>query len=294
MNSTGQGVRYLLFTLAKSHIWLGICAIVFTLGHQLVWQFTLSNHYYGFLFFGTILVYTYHGYYNDRHQPKSASTLFSSPSLIRIGQRLITPYLYITGLLTAIFYLTLPLQIKLLLLPPILLASSYIFPVYKQKRIKEYGLLKLIVLVLVWTYLCFVLPNLYSNGLNPITIKYGYIGYLISFFTALGLLFDLRDQGHDRKYSIRTLPLLLGPQLSKILAILFLCMGTIMGLATIQSHPMMPHLLFPILSSNALIIFHLYRKISAQQELYYPIFIDGILLLFGIQLMLIYGFYTLI
>lgn len=110
-------------------------------------------------------------------------------------------------LLTVISLYGLPAQLLTVLVVLGFLAFAYSWPLLPfktRKRIRDYGLLKILVLAGVWTIVTSILPMLYhgkSISAYPFEIL---LRFALLF--ALCLIFDIRDIQDDRKNNIDTLP----------------------------------------------------------------------------------------
>lgn len=93
-------------------------------------------------------------------------------------------------------------------------------PFGKKRRIKEYGLLKILTLALLWTLVTVWFPV--SNMVVDKTLYLVIFCERFVFMFVLCLLFDIRDIEIDMKETIRTLPVILGRYTSYKLAILAL------------------------------------------------------------------------
>lgn len=87
-----------------------------------------------------------------------------------------------------------------------LLAFAYFIPSlpFRKKRLRDFGLLKIVVLTGVWTATTALLPMLYLNA--PIAHYPFELLLRFVFVFALCILFDIRDMETDNSRNIATLP----------------------------------------------------------------------------------------
>jgi 4-hydroxybenzoate polyprenyltransferase len=79
-----------------------------------------------------------------------------------------------------------------------------LLPIPQKKRLRDYGILKILVLTTVWTLATTLLPALYIN--HPLTNYPFEILLRFAFVFALCVLFDLRDMQTDKLRNINTVP----------------------------------------------------------------------------------------
>ncbi|WP_236970041.1 UbiA family prenyltransferase [Membranihabitans marinus] len=272
-----NGVSFLL----ESHIWLGLCAVLCTLGNMVLMDITPSKSYLLFIFFGTLTVYNFHSYYNLTHHPQKPKPHRYINIFSKYKNRLLMPFIYMSITASAIVFLVLPWRYKLLLIIPILISSAYVFPLISQRRLKEWSYLKIFALTLVWSMMCFGIPLLATVDFVKNQYHLFYFFAILSFFFALAIPFDIRDRGYDNKLNIKTLPIILGNVNSKILAMIFLLTASYLGFLTGQG------LEWPLSTSIVLLLTPLilsiliWSKIEQKSSYFYPFFLDGMLFFYG-------------
>ena len=136
-------------------------------------------------------------------------------------------------------------QIFLILLPLVLLTLSYIFPFIKLNNrlitLGEIPLVKTPVLALVWGISTTVIPLMEQN----INLSSSFIGLQVLsrtlFVFALCIPFEIRDIIKDKSKNIRTLPVIHGIKVTKIIGVLIVVLEIYM------------HHLMPVISSSSVI-----------------------------------------
>ena len=215
-------MRNLADFLLFSAVFIGLCAVA------LCWETNIllglkPAHWslYSFVFGATILQYNLHYFFKKQHpfpserQDWSIRNRTTQKVLIGIG-------LVLIGI--SMFWLEHRHFIVLVVLA--VLASLYSFPLLPKVRkpLKEYGLLKIVLLSLEWTLVTVWFPA-DQQGVDMTSYWLVFIRRFLFMFV-LCLLFDLRDKELDAVNGIRTLPVRLGTkatyQLADGLLVLFL------------------------------------------------------------------------
>lgn len=166
------------------------------------------------------------------------------------------------------------------------IASVYSFPVLpfgKKKRLKEYGLLKIITLSLLWTLVTVWFPvNNYPY--DKLLFAFIFIERFIFMFV-LCLLFDVRDHELDAAKHIRTLPVMLGKkasyQLAYILVILFFVICVVH-----QYYQPFPGFLVAMVLSAAATAATIFATQKFNSDIIFLAGIDGMMLLQAVMIWL--------
>lgn len=160
-----------------------------------------------------------------------------------------------------------------------LIALLYSFPFLPfpdKKRIKDFGLLKIITLALLWTLVTVWFPADGENS-SQLTFILLFIRRFIFIFIVC-LLFDIRDTEVDKLENISTLSVKLGVQKSYNLCYILLITFTVISLIQFIYVPNSVQLIPMLLSSAATFyIIQLTRKNNA--DVIYLVGVDGMMLL---------------
>ncbi len=167
------------------------------------------------------------------------------------------------------------------------IAFLYSFPALpfgKKKRLKEYGILKIITLSLLWTLVTVWFPvntMSYDPALYWLVFSKRFL-----FMFALCLLFDMRDTDIDRKTGIRTFPVQFGIKNSYYFSYFILAIFLI--LSFIQYHFWgRPGFLFAMMISVIVTFVVIQFTKKHQSDFIFLAGIDGMMLL---QALLVYLF----
>lgn len=140
--------------------------------------------------------------------------------------------LLVVGFLLIVFSLfSFKLQHFFVLLILGAIAFLYSFPILpfgRKKRIKEYGILKIITLALLWTLVSVWFP---ANTMfyDPVLFTFVFVKRFV-FMLILCLIFDVRDYEIDLEKNIRTFPIILGIKSAYSFAYLLLILLALLSL----------------------------------------------------------------
>lgn len=162
-----------------------------------------------------------------------------------------------------------------------LLSLGYSLPVLpfpQKKRLKDWGILKLILLSLVWTCVTVLMPMFYYNK----SFEAYEVEFMLRFVFMLPLCvaFDIRDMETDKENSIYTLPNAIG--LSASYRLMDTCLVVLCGLAVWQylRYPIASRLVsgFSIVLLTKIVLL-LSRKLNT--DIFYLLCIDGMMLVYA-------------
>lgn len=198
-----------------SSIYVSICGVVLCIQTNLLLHVPL-NHYsfYLFVFGATLAHYNLHYLVKKTGESKSERFDWSQKN-----KQLHKGFICV-GLMVCIyclFFFRLHNFIFLGLLGIVAFFYSYpALPFKRKKRLKEFGLLKICTLSLLWTMVTVWFPML-ENDIAETPFQLVFVRRFIFMFT-LCLLFDIRDIINDRSFNIRTIPVRIGIEKSYLLA----------------------------------------------------------------------------
>ncbi|MBX2905466.1 MAG: UbiA family prenyltransferase [Taibaiella sp.] len=129
-----------------------------------------------------------------------------------------------------------------------LLAFSYFLPsLPSRRRLRDYGIVKIVVLTAVWTVATAVLPMMYVNvavSNYPFELLLRFV-----FVFALCVLFDIRDMELDSSRNIRTLPNRIGMKSAYILVHISLVVFVALSVMQHLRHPHLGRLIAAIITA---------------------------------------------
>ena len=200
-------------------IFIAICAVAMCIETNLLLHLPLNNlPFYLFVFGATLVQYNLHYFF------KTTAVINSKRLAWSLKNKSIHKFLIVFGLIL-ITYSLFSFQLRHFIILLILgaLAFLYSFPLLpfsNKKRIKDFGLLKIITLALLWTLVTVWFPVDQIN-VSGLSFQLIFIRRFIFIFI-LCLLFDIRDTEVDRKQNIATLAVKLGIKKSYLLCYLLL------------------------------------------------------------------------
>lgn len=167
-----------------------------------------------------------------------------------------------------------------------LLSLGYSLPVLpfpQKRRLKDWGILKLILLSLVWTCVTVLMPVFYY-GKHFEAYEVEFLMRFV-FMLPLCIAFDIRDRETDKENSIYTLPNAIGLSNSYRLMNVFLLL--LCGLAIWQytRYPILPRLgscIAIVILTKA--VLHFSRKINT--DFFYLLGVDGMMLVYALFILL--------
>ncbi len=276
-------MKKLLEFILFSSIFIACCAVAFCIETNILLGVPLNTFsFYCFVFGATLLQYNLH-YSTKKIAVKNSERLSWSHNNKKIHFFL----LLIAALLIlfSFFHFKLKHFVILALLGTISFLYSFPFlPLAKKKRIKDYGLLKIVTLSLLWTLVTVWFP-VNSMPFDRLLFIFVFVKRFIFMFI-LCLLFDLRDIEIDRKENIDTLPVMLGKKksyyLSYLLLVLFLAIAWVQYLYL----PQLPFFI-AMLVSTAVTFLIIERTKKTNSDFIYLAGVDGMMLL---QAFLVYLF----
>lgn len=206
----------------------------------------------------------------------------SNSSHFKWSNKNYTTHLFLTGagmfsLIIALFNFKLHHYLLLLVFGIItLLYSLPVLPLANKKRLKDFGILKIIMLVLLWTLVTVWFPvdqvNIKDTSFILIFIR------RFIFLFALCLVFDIRDIEIDTIEKIKTIPIIIGVTKTYILSYILLSLFILISLIQhLQVHDP-GQLNAMMLSAGATFVMIEYIK-KNKSDITYLACIDGMMLL---------------
>lgn len=273
-----KSAQFILF----GSIFIAACAVGFCIETNILLN-TPLNHFgfYSFVFGATLFQYNLH------YIVKTAAVQGSERLRWTIKNQKIHFFLLVAGIIlivVSVFSFEVRHLGILLILGVISLLYSFPFlPFGKKKRIKDYGVFKIITLSLLWTLVTVWLP---ATGMHYDTGLFFFIFFKrFIFMMILCLLFDMRDIEIDRSQNIKTLAVLLGRKKSYLFAYLLIALFIIACILQYLYLPR-PNFLIAMLISIFItsIIIELTKK--SNSDYIYLAGVDGMMLLQSILIML--------
>ena len=273
-----KSARFILF----GSIFIAACAVGFCIETNILLNIPLNHFgFYSFVFGATLFQYNLH------YIVKTAAVQGSERLSWTIKNQKIHFFLLGAGILliaASVFTFQVRHMGILLVLGLISLLYSFPFlPFGKKRRIKDYGVFKIITLSLLWTLVTVWLP---ATGMHYDTGLFIFIFFKrFIFMMILCLLFDMRDIEIDRSQNIRTLAVLLGRKKSYFFAYLLTALFIIACILQYLYLPR-PNFLLAMLISIFItaIIIELTKK--SNSDYIYLAGVDGMMLLQSILIML--------
>lgn len=268
--------------LAYSNIWIGAGAAAFTWKFYLITNSPINYKLVGFVFFSTILTYTFQRYVkmNDKSYANTNRFDWMKRNLVFVKLSLI-----ITTIASVWTIWFVNIESLYLLGALGLLSFFYIIKIPGFNNLRNIPGLKIFVIAIVWAATSSLLPYLnHENVSTPLLI----VLLITDFFFVLGITipFDIRDIQLDEKKT-KTIPQLLGIKKSLVIAnILIILYWTIMNIYL--TNYILLYSAISILAAGIIISLSERKKIDT----YFSLWIDGFLIIqpIALYLDLTYGF----
>lgn len=252
-----------------SNIFISLCACAMTVETYLLVHSEINRLYAGFIFSSSVVLYNYPSLFlagEDQHSERSKWILENKKIIWLIS----IPALIATSVLIFFF----PLKLILWFVPVSVLSFAYFLPITNLRAIP---VLKAVVVALVWTCITFYFPMMFS----PLSTWRGVGGEIRFFFLLpLAIAFNIRDIESDRKANVKTLLVIYGVRVTKILCLVFLFIFS----ALVLFAPHVPivigmkikiSLLISAVVTSVLILF----SSELRSEYFYSLWMDGMILL---------------
>lgn len=264
-------------------VFIAACAVALAMETSLILGIPFNSlGFYSFIFGATIVQYNLH-YISKTTAVKGSTRLSWSQKNRR------THYLLLVAGTALILYslTTFHLRHFYILLCLGAIATLYSFPVIPflpKKRIKEYGLLKILTLSLLWTLVTVWFPSNHKNY-DPVLYWFVFSKRFIFMFV-LCLLFDMRDVEVDSRQNINTIPVKWGLGFSYKVSYFLLLVFAGLSVASFFYFRQIA-VLVPMLLSAAVTFFMIERTKTDHSDNMFLAGIDGMMIL---QAVLIYLF----
>lgn len=255
-------------------IFISLCAVALCIETSLLLNLPLKNPGFYFSVFGATLVqYNLHYFFKTSAIPNSRRLAWS------LENKAAYKILITAGLVIMVYSLfSLPLRHYIIFSVMAILAFCYSFPLrpFTNKKIKDFGLPKIITLALVWTTVTVWLP---ADNINFTDLSFQLVLVMrFIFIFILCLLFDIRDTDIDRKENISTLPVKLGNKRSYQWCYLLLVIFILLAITQYACFVGMMQFLAMMISGLITVGIIEYSK-KYNDDLVYLVCIDGMMLL---------------
>lgn len=259
---------------ADSYILISLAAVFLAMATQAQAGMPVTLHpLHVLLFSGTLAAYNWHYILKNREMgmPGKGSAL----NLI----------LFLTSLPVLVFALFLVNRtVLLLLIPAMVVTFLYSLPTRSNLWIlpvRKIPFIKIFLVAFSWSYVTVLLP---LSGFDSFTDLYSLFPAFSERFIlimAVALPFDIRDTERDRASGIVTLPVAMGEpaarKLAVFLALIFPLTVMMHGLTSAE----FPGIGAALFTSAGLLVL-LRSKVCRHHPLYYSLFLDGVLLFYGL------------
>lgn len=266
--------KYTIQVILFCSIFIACCAVGLCIETNLLLGIPLNPFsFYLFVFGATLLQYNLHYLVKKKANFQSERFAWSQQN-----QHLHKIFAAIGGVCIIISLFSFHLQHFLVMGILGLLASLYSFPLlpFKKKRLKDFGLMKILILTLEWTLVTVWFPLAELNAHS--TIFWLVFIRRFVFMFILCLVFDIRDTEGDAEETIGTIPVTIGLQKSYLLADALLVVFVLLSMVHFYFNNNLLQLNAMLLSALATKLMILFSK-KNNNDYVYLAGIDGMMLL---------------
>lgn len=262
-------------TFIYGAIFISLCTVGLCMETSLLLDVPFNSFYFYLLVFSATL-----GQYNIHYYIKRDANPDSDRFFWSIQHRkthLLLNILGAAGVLTGLFHLKPENFMVLGIVALITILYSFPFlPFKKKKRLKDFGLLKILTLSYVWTLITVWFPAVALTRITP-DFQVVFIQRFVFMFV-LCLAFDIRDVASDGRDGIRTLPVSLGIRRSYL--IIYASLVLFLVISILQFHQSHQFMQFNGMLVSALATYFTieYAK-GRNSDMLYLACVDGMMLL---------------
>src|SRR5690554_6262214 len=239
------------------------------------------------IFFATLGVYNLDRLLSASHE--DAAALSARHRWIHARQPGLWGLVYFSIFAGAATLIFVPMRVLAALVPLGVIALAYSVPLLgkrfsrapnsekTRRRLKDIPGLKIFLIALVWAAVSVLLPALHAGvPLGSEDVALTFLARMVFIF-AITLPFDIRDMRGDARAGIRTLPMVLGPARTRLVALALMLVFSALVLIHYGARldgPTLPLLMSAVFTGAALVF-----CAKPRHEFYYVGLLDGTLLL---------------
>jgi len=198
----------LIDLLLYSNLWIALGALAMVWQMQFISGITEWNSPLALLiFFSTIVIYAMHRIIGFTIIDRTIEN--RRLHVIRRFQSHIIIYAIFALAGAAFFIFRVERAILLLLIPPAIISTLYVSPLFRNRRLRDISYLKIFLIASVWIWITVCVPLMYFGNYDAVQL--GVVSTEKLFFMlAITLPFDIRDLKVDQLQNVKTLPMKLG------------------------------------------------------------------------------------
>ena len=267
-----------------SSIHIALAATSLVVQSYILLDLKINIHYILFIFFGTLFLYIMHNI---------KGTEESSQEVIRDKIAIISKLKSLLWILAGIAIVVLIYNLFLLKLTTIIYLSIlgfisiwYVVPVFgKQKRLRDYSLIKIFLIALVWATLSFIPLTGKEISFKVMALLF-LQNYLYIF--ALTIPFDIRDCEYEKHKGLKTIPSIIGKQKAIVLSVLLLTGSIIIAFLLKTEYGSKDSL--ALISGYLITIFFVSFSKNKTGDYYFTGLLDGMTIVIFVLLMIFHLF----
>ncbi len=268
-------LRSIFETYVYSSLHIGLCAISLTIFGFIVIDLPIFWNYVLAVGAGTVVIYNAHRLIGIKRMTDHDNGRYL---VLKRQYPYIVAFTLLFGVTSCYFLTILPFKVVLLMVAGILPTLVYILPILNGRRGRDFGEIKIIVVALVWTYLCISIPSILKGDMTGISIIVQLA--VLFFFIAITLPFDARDFYIDNALDVKTIPSYLGIRRTLIAGqVIVLCSGILAWLYLILFYPD-SDIGWVLLIVHIVSFIFIYNWSPKKNDLYLSFWMDGLIALY--------------
>ena len=259
-------VKKLINFLLYSNIWIAIGSVALCLESWFLHEQDLNLWYLCFLFCGTNVIYNAHRIIGLKVFIKNQNS--SRFKKVMLYQKPIIVLVTVCSVIGIYSFIQIIELLSFCFLIAILASAFYVIPFYKFTRLRDFPFIKIFLIAICWTILCYAIPIEDPDYLLLIE--------RLLFMIAITIPFDIRDQETDKVSNTRTLVSWLGAEVAKKLAVFLSLAACILLILFINNYSKLVifYLLFYCLTCILV-----YKSSTNKADHYFSGYLDGLIIL---------------
>lgn len=275
-----EAIKKIINFLLFSNLYVALPIVAISYASYIVFNIPPDHSVLLFIYSGTLFIYNLHRLVGLRQIPEKE--LKERHSWALQNEKLIYVLIIASGTLCSYLLFVLGITFIQWLAIPAMIALGYSAPIFKRKgklfRLRDIPFAKVFIIALTVSYVTIALP-LYQWPLDQIQLPVIAYFFCRSFFIfSITIPFDIRDLDFDRESNINTIPMIVGVDKSKHIALFGLAAFAAISFILFQENIFLSvaHLLSAIVAGW---IITYCKKDSS--EYYYSLLIEGTMIFLG-------------
>ncbi len=217
-------IKKIIDLILYGNFWIALGALILTFQtNYIIGEAVSWNDLVGFVFFATWLLYSLHRIVGILRLKEFLDV--ERYSVIARFRHHIIIYAFIAGIGTIWYFFQLSINVQIAVVLPGIFSLAYVFPLFgKERRLRDFNQIKIYLVAFVWAWVTVVLPIVEAGNVFSWSLFAMFIERALFIF-AITLPFDIRDISVDDHSEVSTIPVIIGVEKTRRLALLLLTFG---------------------------------------------------------------------